>query len=398
MDGGVPVERAVNMALLYISTRFSVNAVSFQRDAEKFYLPVALYAAKRENHIIREMLRTAPDHSICFVRDRLFAEYCFAFADHLVIFVGPFRTRRLYRSQLPEKPALTDDEKEQYLALFSAYPEIKTEDIRLYLHIFFTGLCGSTNQITESTLDMQSENLRHVWEEEFFFERENNREIAVQGNTAFLLMSNIQAGNYETSIRLYRRIMNNRGQSFILIHAIEGLTSIRILAQIAMKKAGVSDTSSGQLLTDFKLHARTVTDITESRRLAEELIYNCCRLVRENKTRDYSPAIKTAVDYIHFRLSEPLSVPAIAAEAGLTPNSLTTKFHREVGLTPTAYITKCRLENAARILKNTELSILEICTRVGILDANYFTRCFRKQYGCSPTEYRKRVGEPEEES
>ena len=134
MDGGVPVERAVNMALLYISTRFSVNAVSFQKDAEKFYLPVALYAAKRENHIIREMLRTAPDHSICFVRDRLFAEYCFAFADNLVIFVGPFRTRRLYRSQLPEKPALTDDEKEQYLALFSAYPEIKTEDIRLYLH------------------------------------------------------------------------------------------------------------------------------------------------------------------------------------------------------------------------------------------------------------------------
>lgn len=392
------MERAVNMALLYISTRFSVNAVCFQRDAEKFYLPVTLYDAKHENHIIREMLRTAPNQSICFVKDRLYAEYCFAITDNWVIFVGPFRTRRLYLSQLPQKPVLTDSEKNQYLALFYTYPEVKIEDIRLYLHIFFTGLYGSTNQITESTLDMQSEDFYHVWEEEFFLERENNREKAVKGNTVFLFMSNIQEGNYEASIRLYRRIMNNRGRSFILIHAIEGLTSIRILVQIAMKKAGVSDTSSGQLLTDFKLHARTVTDITESRRLAEELIYNGCRLVRENRTRDYSPAIKTAVDFIHFRLSEPLSVSVIAAEAGLTPNSLTTKFHNEVGLAPTAYITKCRLENAARILKNTELSILEICTRVGIPDANYFTRCFRKQYGCSPTEYRKRVGEPEEES
>ena len=53
------------------------------------------------------------------------------------------------------------------------------------------------------------------------------------------------------------------------------------------------------------------------------------------------------------------------------------------------YINKLRMEQAQKLLRNTKLSIPEICYRIGIMDSNYFTRCFKKEYGMPPREYRK---------
>ena len=48
------------------------------------------------------------------------------------------------------------------------------------------------------------------------------------------------------------------------------------------------------------------------------------------------------------------------------------------------------LENARLLLGKTDKKILEICSLVGISNAQYFSKVFRKYYGISPNDYRKK--------
>src|SRR3546814_6387914 len=59
------------------------------------------------------------------------------------------------------------------------------------------------------------------------------------------------------------------------------------------------------------------------------------------------------------------------------------------GQTPTAFITERRLEQSARLIANAEAAtITEIALDVGFNDPGFFSRCFRRRFGLSPTEWR----------
>jgi AraC-like DNA-binding protein len=57
---------------------------------------------------------------------------------------------------------------------------------------------------------------------------------------------------------------------------------------------------------------------------------------------------------------------------------------------PIAYRNSLRSSIAAELLLRTEFSISEISTKLGFTSSSDFYRAFRKQYGESPSEYRKR--------
>lgn len=60
-----------------------------------------------------------------------------------------------------------------------------------------------------------------------------------------------------------------------------------------------------------------------------------------------------------------------------------------MNMTPLNYLRKVRMENASSLLLSTEYSIQEISVMVGIMDANYFVKLFKKEYGETPSEFRK---------
>jgi signal transduction histidine kinase/ligand-binding sensor domain-containing protein/DNA-binding response OmpR family regulator len=63
------------------------------------------------------------------------------------------------------------------------------------------------------------------------------------------------------------------------------------------------------------------------------------------------------------------------------------------GQTVHEFIRTIRLQRAVQLLKQCKMTITEICYYVGFNDLNYFSRCFRKQYGKSPSEYRTTIVE-----
>ena len=62
------------------------------------------------------------------------------------------------------------------------------------------------------------------------------------------------------------------------------------------------------------------------------------------------------------------------------------------GLAPIEFIRDVRIQKAAQLIVTTQSPIKEIVYMVGMSDPKYFSKCFKKKYGLSPTEYKNRLG------
>lgn len=99
-------------------------------------------------------------------------------------------------------------------------------------------------------------------------------------------------------------------------------------------------------------------------------------------------AISRVVAYIRSNLHEPLGVDMLAATAGLSRAHFSRSFARTYGLPPSEFVQRERMERAARLLINGELSIKAVSTVCGFDDPNYFAKVFRRSYAISPSAFR----------
>ena len=84
-----------------------------------------------------------------------------------------------------------------------------------------------------------------------------------------------------------------------------------------------------------------------------------------------------------------LDVNYLAEEMGNSYTHLYRKIKALVGLSPAAFIRLVRLTKAQQLLKNNHGNISEVAFEVGFESLHYFSRCFSKQYGMSPSVFLK---------
>ncbi|MGU3472583.1 helix-turn-helix domain-containing protein [Paenibacillus sp. D51F] len=98
--------------------------------------------------------------------------------------------------------------------------------------------------------------------------------------------------------------------------------------------------------------------------------------------------IRVIQDYVESHLQESLSINDLAASLHLHPNYFISYFKKHFGMPPAKYISRKRMDMARKLLASTSLSVKDIAERTGYPDTHYFAKCFRKDTGLSPTEYR----------
>lgn len=103
---------------------------------------------------------------------------------------------------------------------------------------------------------------------------------------------------------------------------------------------------------------------------------------------DYDRVIEKTVAYISSHLTDPLSVELLASNASLSLYHFIRIFKKSTGFTPHEYIIHTRIDTAKFMLRNTRLSIKEICFRSGFTNESTFSTCFKKNVGVSPNCYR----------
>lgn len=100
--------------------------------------------------------------------------------------------------------------------------------------------------------------------------------------------------------------------------------------------------------------------------------------------------IRRCVEMIEENFSDPnFCIETMANQIGVSVNYLGRQFKRVTGRSIIDKITSKRLEEAQRLLLETDDSIKQVAKRVGFFDNNYFTLVFKKKYGMPPTGYRR---------
>ncbi|HIW34519.1 MAG TPA: AraC family transcriptional regulator [Candidatus Paenibacillus intestinavium] len=98
------------------------------------------------------------------------------------------------------------------------------------------------------------------------------------------------------------------------------------------------------------------------------------------------------VHYLTTQYTHPVSIEHMAEALGYNRAYLSRIFKQKIGVTPSTFLLQLRLDNAKRLLRERhELTIEQVSASVGIQDALYFSKQFKKRYQQSPTSYRKRV-------
>jgi len=101
-----------------------------------------------------------------------------------------------------------------------------------------------------------------------------------------------------------------------------------------------------------------------------------------------------AVRVLSSRLAEPWTLTSLAEEVHLSRSQLVRVLDITIGVSPMAYLRRMRVQQMARLLCSTDLSIAEVARAVGWTDTKYASRCFHTTYGVSPTEFRRRHPTP----
>jgi PAS domain S-box-containing protein len=101
-----------------------------------------------------------------------------------------------------------------------------------------------------------------------------------------------------------------------------------------------------------------------------------------------STALSTTLAYIDDHLDQPLRIPELAAQAGLSPFQFDQRVRTLFGLSAGQYLSRARIGRACDCLRHTDAPLSKLALECGYADQAAFTRQFRKSVGLTPGAYR----------
>jgi len=102
--------------------------------------------------------------------------------------------------------------------------------------------------------------------------------------------------------------------------------------------------------------------------------------------------LKKILNWMQDNLADEFSLASLAQQAGMSEFHFSRLFKRAIGLPPSQYQIKLRLELARQLLRETKHRVIKIADEVGYANPSHFARRFRKESGMTPSEYRRQGG------
>lgn len=110
---------------------------------------------------------------------------------------------------------------------------------------------------------------------------------------------------------------------------------------------------------------------------------------RDNKSALPGYKLKQIQEWMKNNLSEDFNLNRLARQVQISDFHFNRLFKQAVGMPPSQYHIKLRLDAAKQLLRETKHSVLEIANEVGYANPSHFARLFRKETGMTPSNYRR---------
>lgn len=147
---------------------------------------------------------------------------------------------------------------------------------------------------------------------------------------------------------------------------------------------------------DLTLLKARIDNLLASRKKLRDSFSSNIDLVPKELVQDRSDEVflEKAVNIVQQNLSDPeLSYHAFVKTLGVGKTQLYNRINRISGQSINIFIRTIRLKIAAKLIHESSMTFSEISYEVGFSDPNYFSKCFKKQYGMSPKAYQEKITE-----
>ncbi len=149
-----------------------------------------------------------------------------------------------------------------------------------------------------------------------------------------------------------------------------------------------------RLFEKFKKYSNSsyASSVTYIRKILEFIIMDLITTAKSTKKVENNnvKTIFNAITYIQNNFHKNITLEEVADRLYLSRNYFSTLFHKEFGMTFSQYLNDVRLKNVCNLLANDGRSIAQIAESSGFNSEKHFYRIFKKQFGITPFEYRKK--------
>ena len=131
-----------------------------------------------------------------------------------------------------------------------------------------------------------------------------------------------------------------------------------------------------------------LTDLTKFQELNLAVMHDLTFAVHDYLYGKASPCVRICCEYVMSHLHDRITLNTLAEISHRTPHYVSDLFQKELGIRPTEFIRKKKLEYAENILISTDLSVTEISDLLAFPGPSAFIQYFKAMYGVTPGEYR----------
>lgn len=212
----------------------------------------------------------------------------------------------------------------------------------------------------------------------------------------------IASGNGSLNIK-GRQIKTEEGKSYLLdarSHLTGAPTSLHTVYMLTWPKEGdyLSSLLSGPLAhqTPVKMVPlwEDLIRIEKEQSLSgrcrfQSHLWNILSMLTDETEVD---SIEEAIRLMRSHLSQPFTIPELAAKANMSPVSFSRAFHKRTGMTPKEFFNEERMKAAKELmLQKKGITAKEVALHLGMQDEFYFSRFFKRREGIPPSSYMKRA-------
>ncbi|WP_221567086.1 response regulator [Alkalihalobacillus sp. TS-13] len=209
---------------------------------------------------------------------------------------------------------------------------------------------------------------------------ENGATVAFQKEKD--LLESIKNGDVTNALQKFEFYLNELSNDAAsdLNHSVSSLNEFFIIATRMINDLGIP--------MDRFIPYNQISSYQQLEEKSTRLLREIVEKVQTWRMVQAKGKLESAKEYIEKHYYEPLTLEMVASHVELSPYYLSKLFKEKKGITFIDFMTHIRIEKAKEYMLEPEISVKEVCFKVGYKDPNYFSRVFKKNVGQSPKQYR----------